>query len=247
MTDTERNSTQCTSSVGERRLLTRRRFLAASGVIALSGCLSGEDTGSPDTEVEGPVANAPIPDDPRSFTYARTGSADRPTVTYYGNWKCPYCADFSTGFLGDIITDYVEPGDVNLQFRALAYIDGEPFLGPDAPRAAQAGLAAWNVGPETYWRYHEYVFANQPPESATWATTDKLVSFAEEAGVPETGQLRTKIQEQAYESPIRETSQAAADAGVSGTPALVIDGETVNPLSDEQRTRTLIEQLADGS
>ena len=63
----------------------------------------------------------------------------------------------------------------------------------------------------------------------------------------ETEQLRTKIHEQAYESPIRETSQAAADVGVSGTPALVIEGETVNPLSEEQRTRTLIEQLADES
>ncbi|WP_114579598.1 DsbA family protein [Saliphagus sp. LR7] len=228
-------------------LLTRRRFLATSGVVALSGCLGGENNESPNTDVDGPVANAPVPDDPTSATYAMTGSADQPTVTYYGNWKCPYCADFSMGFLGNIVTDYVEPGDISLQFRSLAYIDGKPFLGPDAPRAAQAGLAAWNVDPETYWPYHEYVFANQPPESETWATTDKLVSFAEEAGVTETGQFRTKIQEQAYESPIWQTSQVAADADVSGTPALIIDGETVNPLSDEQRIRTLIEQLADGS
>ena len=247
MTDSKRISTLFTSSAGDHGLLTRRRFLATSGVLALSGCLGGENSESPNTDVDGAVANAPVPDDPRSTTYARAGSADLPTVTYYGNWKCPYCADFSTGFLGDIVTDYVEPGDINLRFRALAYIDGEPFLGADAPRAAQAGLAAWNVDPEIYWRYHEYVFANQPPESETWATTDKLVSFAEEAGVAETEQLRTKIQEQAYESPIRETSQEAADVGVSGTPALVIEGETVNPLSDEQRTRTLIEQLADES
>ena len=247
MNDSERISTLFTSSGGERGLLTRRRLLATSGVIALTGCIGGENNESPNTAVDGPVANAPVPDDPASSTYARAGSADRPTVTYYGNWKCPYCADFSTGFLGDIVTDYVEPGDISLRFRSLAYINGEPFLGPDAPRAAQAGLAVWNVDPETYWRYHEYVFANQPPERETWATTDKLVSFAEEAGVTETGQLRTKIQEQVYESPIRKTSQAAADAGVSGTPALVIDGEAVNPLSDEQRTRTLIEQLADES
>ncbi|MFC4451980.1 DsbA family protein [Halorussus aquaticus] len=247
MTDSERISTLLTSSGGEHRLLTRRRFLATSGVLALSGCLGGETNEPPNTDLDGAVANAPVPDDPASSTYARAGSAAQPTVTYYGNWKCPYCADFSTGFLGDIVTDYVEPGDISLRFRSLAYIDGEPFLGPDAPRAAQAGLGVWNVATETYWRYHEYVFANQPPESETWATTNKLVSFAEEAGVTETEQLRTKIQEQAYESPIRGTSQAAAGAGVSGTPALVIDGETVNPLSDEQRTRTLIERLADGS
>lgn len=227
--------------------ITRRQLLATTGILALSGCLGDGNEGSATTSTDGAVANAPLPSDPTPFTYATMGSANRPTVTYYGNWKCPYCAQFSTGFLADIVSDYVKPDDISLRFRSLAYIDGEPFLGRDAPRAARTGLAVWNVNPETYWRYHEYVFANQPPESETWATTNKLVSFAEEAGVAETEQLRTKIQEQAYESPIRETSQAAADVGVSGTPALVIEGETVNPLSEEQRTRTLIEQLADES
>ncbi|MFB6200953.1 MAG: DsbA family protein [Halorhabdus sp.] len=88
---------------------------------------------------------------------------------------------------------------------------------------------------------------NQPPESETWATTDKLVAFAEEAGVTKTEQIRTKIREQAYVSATQKTSRAVVDAGVSATPALVIDGQTVNPLSDEQQTRTLIEQLTDGS
>ena len=235
------------SNSNDSTLTTRRQLLATTGILALSGCLGGGNESSSNTATDGAVANAPIPSDPTSATYATTGSANQPTVTYYGNWKCPYCAQFSTGFLGDIVTDYVEPDDISLRFRGLAYIDGEPFLGADAPRAARAGLAVWNVDPDAYWRYHEYVFANQPPERESWATTDKLVSFAEQAGVTETEQIRTKLQNQAYESPVRKTSQAAADAGVSGTPTLVIDGETVNPLSDEQRTRTLIEQLADES
>lgn len=245
MSEYKPNITRSSSIDGT--LITRRQLLATTGILALSGCLGGGNEGSATTPTDGAVANAPIPSDPTSFTYATMGSANQPTVTYYGNWKCPYCAQFSTGFLADIVSDYVEPDDINLRFRGLAYIDGEPFLGADAPRAAQAGLAVWNVDPDTYWRYHEYVFANQPPEGKSWATTDKLVLFAEQAGVTETEQIRTKLQNQAYESPVRKTSKAAADAGVSGTPALVIDGETVNPLSDEQRTRTLIEQLADES
>lgn len=246
MADSERVSTRRSSSDNGRSTITRRRFLATSGIVALSGCLGSERNESSNT-VDGTVANAPIPSAPASFTYARTGTADQRTVTYYGNWKCPYCAEFSTGFLGDIIRDYVAPGDISLRFRSLSYVDGEPFLGPDSPRAARAGLAVWNVDPETYWRYHEYVFTNQPPESETWATTDKLVAFAEEAGVTKTEQIRTKIREQAYVSATQKTSRAVVDAGVSATPALVIDGQTVNPLSDEQQTRTLIEQLTDGS
>lgn len=231
----------------ENRSITRRRLLTSSGLLALSGCLGGGNGDSENTETDTGVVKIPIPNDPDSLTYAMAGATDRPTVTYYGNWKCPYCAEFSTGFLGNIMSEYIEPGDISLRFRALSYFNGEPFLGSDAPRAARAGLAVWNVDPETYWRYHEYVFANQPSERETWATTDRLVSFAEQAGVSETNQLRTDLKGQNYESPVRKTTQAAADAGVSGTPILVINSEVVNPLSDEQRTRNLIEQLADES
>lgn len=247
MNEDKLRTTLSTVTNGEDTETTRRRLLVTGGVLVFSGCLGSGNKGSPNTAVDGAVASAPVPSDPASYTYATAGSANRPTVTYYGNWKCPYCAEFSTGFLGDIVKEYVESGDINLRFRALAYINGEPFLGSDAVHAARAGLAVWNVDPETYWKYHEYVFANQPPERETWATTDKLVSFGEQAGVTSTDKLRTKLENQAYESTIQKTSQAAADAGVSGTPTLVIDGETVNPLSDKERTRTLIEQLKDES
>lgn len=228
-------------------IMSRRQVLAAGSALALSGCLGRNSGGTSNTNVRGAVADASVPSTSSSYTYATMGAGDGPTVTYYGNWKCPYCAEFSTGLLSDIVTDYVETGDINLEFRALVYVGGDPFLGPDAPRAARAGLAVWNVDPETYWKYHEYVFANQPPEGETWATTEKLVSFAEEAGVTGIEQVRGKLDGQTYESALRKTSQAAVDADVSGTPTLVIDGEAVNPLSDEARARTLIEQLIDGA
>lgn len=117
--------------------LTRRQFLAASGTagaLTIAGCLGGSSSsGKP----SGPVATAPIPKSPSKYTYAMMGTGEPPVVTYFGNWKCPACKQFDTGMLKDIVTDYVEPEKIRLQFRALAYIPGtgEPFLGPDAPRA----------------------------------------------------------------------------------------------------------------
>ena len=175
------------------------------------------------------------------------GRKKRTTVVYYGSWKCPYCAQFSTGLLEDILTDYVEPGKIDLEFRALAYIGGEPFLGPDAPRAARAGLAVWNVDPDTYWKYHEYIFANQPPDNKQWATPEQLVMFAKTAGVDSTQKVRQKIDANAYNSAITNASEAAAGAGVSGTPTLVVGGETVNPLNETDRAQSLIEQAVNSS
>jgi hypothetical protein len=115
--------------------LSRRQVLATGSVVALSGCLGGggDSNRSSGAQENEDVANAPVPDSPSSLTYGTMGGGDRPTVTYYGNWKCPYCAQFSASFLGDLVTDYVESGDINLRFRALSYINGKPFLGPDAP------------------------------------------------------------------------------------------------------------------
>lgn len=235
-------------------MTTRRGFLAATGgtAVALAGCVDGGDegigtVGSPTPPPDSPVTTAPIPDDPGSFDYATMGTGDGPTVTYFGNWKCPFCAEFSRGFLGDIVTDYVEPGTLDLRYRALSYFGDRPFLGPDAPRAARAGLAVWNVDPEAYWPYHELVMANQPPESQEWATVDRLAAYAEAAGVSDVDTVRSETEADTYESLVSDTSDAASEAGVESTPSLVIGDSTINPLGDESRVRSLLDQFADGA
>lgn len=230
--------------------LSRRQLLLVGGTIGVGGAAvagyamagsdgpgSGEAAGTGD----GSVADAPLPSSPGDRRYAVAGSdgADL-TVTYFGSWKCPYCAQFSTGFLPTLVEDYVVPGDVALEYRNISYFDGEPFLGPDAPAAGTAGLAAWNVDPETYWPYHEYVFRNQPPESQRWATPDRLASFASEAGFDNPDTIRTAVEDERYRDALRATDTAARDAGVSGTPTLLVDGTTVSPF-ERDRTRRVIE------
>lgn len=224
---------------------TRRQFLAAAGsaaTITLAGCLGG---GSSD-RLDGPVASAPIPDAPSNHTYATMGTGQEPVVTYFGNWKCPACKQFDSGLLKDIVKEYVEPGSVSLQFRGLAYTpsSGEPFLGPDAPRATRAGLVVWNVEPESYWAYHAHVFGNQPSEQEVWATTEKLTEFAESAGVSKIEEVRSQIEANRYKKETQATTAAAADVGVTGTPLLLIDGQVVSPLQSPEKVRELLDKVS---
>lgn len=249
----------------------RRRFLtagAATGAAVLAGCIdaprnnpgsggsggSGDGgdgeipTGTPESTPDGPVASLTAPDDAGDRTYAYAGDPDAPTVTYYGNWKCPACASFGGGLMEEIAADYVAPGTVGLEFRALVYdSNGEPFLGRDAPRAGHAGLAAWNVDPASYWAFHEHVFANQPPETQEWATTDRLTRFAWEAGVSDHEAFRTQVSGEAYGDALQASADAAfGQHGVGGTPSLVIDGQTVTPLGNEGQVRSMLDDLAQG-
>jgi protein-disulfide isomerase len=240
---------------------TRRALLAVAGTAAtagLAGCvgLGGDDgdggsdggDGGGGSTPTGPVATAPVPDDAGSYTYARMGTGASTTVTYVGNWKCPFCAEFSTGSdrvlpLSTVVTDYVEPGDLDLVYRALSYSnEGEPFLGPDAPRAGRAGLAVWNVDPGRYWAFHEHVMADQPPESERWATRSRLVEFAREAGVSDPEAVGSAVGNGEYESAVRANTEFAGNAGVSGTPAVVVDGTGYSPFEPD-RLRDALDSL----
>lgn len=231
------------------------------GVVHSGGCLGSVDSdsrGTTDEEtstnaqgtttnpLESAVANAPVPENSSEYRYATMGTGERSVVTYYGSWKCPYCAEFSLGFLNEIVTDYIKPTGLSLEFRGLAYAGGEPFLGPDAPRATRAGLAIWNLAPDLYWRYHEYVFSNQPPENEQWATTDQLITFARQAGIKRTDRLRSRIESGRYKTAVRDTAAAAQKAGIDSTPTLLIDGKTISPLNDPERTRQLLKQVTKG-
>ncbi|MFB6104733.1 MAG: thioredoxin domain-containing protein [Halobacteriaceae archaeon] len=225
------------AEIGRRALLTGAGVTLAAGVGY--GLYTSLDGGA--TAPSAAVTSAPLPDRPGDYRYAVAGTADAPLeVTYYGSWKCPHCGTFSTGFLGELITDYVDPGDVRLVFRDLAYYEGDPFLGPDAPAAGHAGLAVWNNDPEAYWAYHEQVMANQPPADERWATADRLVAFAEAAGVSTPAAVREAVQTNAYAAALAATDEVARTVGVTGTPQLEIDGTVVSPF-EEGRTRDLIE------
>lgn len=224
------------SAVGglpRRYLLVAGGTAAASGIVIGGALLTGDDS-------DGSPGGTPAAGD--DFEYPTMGEDHvATTITYFGNYKCPFCAQFGTGFMLDLRRDYVATGDLAIRYRNLSYIDGEPFLGPDAVTAGRAALAVYENEPEVYWDYHDYIYENQGPESEQWATEETLVAFASDVGVSDTSVIRTAIAESRYEDVLRASDTAAQDAGVPGTPALVIDGAVLNPLSDQTETRNAIE------
>jgi len=172
-------------------------------------------------------ADAPVPDDPSAFSYARMGSGADVTATVFGNWKCPYTRSMVVDYLPEVVSTFVRPGELDLELRFLAYRSGEPFLGADAPRATRAGLAVWDEAPESYWSYFSHVFANQPPSDERWATASALRTFADAADVQSSLDRLDRDDER-----VDRTVAAAHERSVYSVPRIVVDGEVVAPTLD---------------
>ena len=229
------------------RALSRRALLVGAGSAVVSGGAGALTTGAiGDDHDDGSapaLSAAPTPTQ-GDHRYATMGTGDAElTLTYFGNWKCPHCATFSDGLLRTLLAEYVTTGDVALRFRNLTWTDGEPFLGSDGPTAARAGLAVWNVDPESYWSYHELVMRDQRSPGTTWATTDHLVALAHEAGVSDPEILRAAVEQEAYERRLRATGDAAAAAGIGGVPTLVVGDTALSPFAETSVRRAIDREL----
>jgi protein-disulfide isomerase len=218
------------------------------------GNQTGNETGSAKQQaepitIEEPsfgVSGATVPDETASVQYPVMGTAEE-TVTLWGNWKCPYTREFVAGPMGSLVDEFVAPGDVSLQYRAVAYENGEPSLGPDSPRATQAGLAVWDIDPESFWSYFAYVFENQPPEDPPWATMDTLVRFARAADVKGIDQVRQAIRSKGYAAAVQATADRAPEVGVTTFPRVVYDGSVTAPTRNPEATRRQFERAADAN
>ncbi|XVH33862.1 thioredoxin domain-containing protein (plasmid) [Haloferacaceae archaeon DSL9] len=208
-----------------------------------------DEEDGPTLQVSSPPRNyedRPLPDDLGEYEYPVIGEADASTTaTIYGNWKCPYTQDFAFGLFETIVEEYVEPGDLLIEFRMLSYREGSPFLGPDAPTAEHAALSIWENEPESYWSFFSYTFGNQPSSGQEWATAENLVALADAAGVEDTAQIESTIEDETYADQIDATTEAARTAGVYSVPRVVVDGSVHAPTIDPNGTIEALEDALD--
>lgn len=198
-----------------------------------------------DVTIDAPAdsfASVPLPDD--DTLYASMGSA-ADTATLYGSWKCPHTRAFVLDQLPEIVDEFVRPGHLSIEFRAVAYRGGGPFLGADAPRATRGGLGVWAMDPDSFWQYFMYVFANQPHEDYQWATPELLVRFAKAAGVRDPEQIERVATTETYTELVEQAVTSAAQNDVWTVPRIVYDGEVTAPTADPEQTREQLERARD--
>jgi protein-disulfide isomerase len=143
------------------------------------------------------------------------GSADAPvTIVEFSDYQCPYCNDFRVGALEKIKSEYVEKGLVKFVYRDLPLRSIHPQA---FGIAAAMECIDEQAEDEVYYTMHDEVFENGYSES-------EFIAKAGEYGV-NTQTLKGCIDSGETENEVLADMRAAQELGISGTPAIIVDGQ----------------------
>jgi protein-disulfide isomerase len=132
----------------------------------------------------------------------------RVTIIEFGDFQCPFCQRV-TPTLKEVLARY--PEDVRVVYRQLPL-----EMHARARAAAEASLCAHDQG--HFWPYHDRLFENPKALAAP-----DLVRYAGELGL-DLPRFQTCVEERAFEDQVQQDLEAARDAGISGTPAFLVNG-----------------------
>jgi len=139
-------------------------------------------------------------------------------IVEFGDFQCPYCARFWGQTEKSLISNYVATGKVFFTYRSVV------FIGPESKRAGEAAYCA--AEQDKFWQYHDYLFVNQGQENSGTFTTNNLLAFAGALKL-DRKRFATCLSTEKYATRIGRDAADAAKAGVTGTPAFLIDGQLV--------------------
>lgn len=152
------------------------------------------------------------------------GDSDAPVeIIEFADFQCPFCRQFWGTSYQQLMSEFVEPGQVAFYFHHMA------FLGPESVRAAGAAECADDQG--DFETYHDILFALQGPENQGYLTFDQLEAFAEQADLEPTA-FSECVRTSRNETAVRIETTNASEAGINSTPTLFVDGKKIeNPLN----------------
>lgn len=202
----------------ERRRTIRMATIVAAGMalVVLAGFLL---TRALDTSTD--VSAAPAGASEHGVT---VGEADAPhTVVVYEDFLCPFCGELE-GATRDDFERLAEEGELLVEYRPFNLLER---ISDYSPRAVNAfAVVLEESGPEVAKRYHDLLFDNQPSESGPFPDNQDLLDLAVEAGAEEDA-VSEGILEVTMRDWVDDATASAIQAGVQGTPTVILDGEVV--------------------
>ncbi|MFJ9677442.1 DsbA family protein [Streptomyces sp. NPDC101194] len=219
----------------------RRRGLivggAVVGVLALAAVVGviAANTGGKKSSTAGPVV-APSGATGKDSLAIQVGSDSAPsTLTIWEDFRCPVCAQFENAFR-DTARELESSGQVKVEYHLATLIDGN-LGGSGSLRAANAAACAQSAGKFT--AYHDVLYRNQPPETEdAFGDNAKLIELSGKVPGLDTPAFRSCVNDGKHDSWVQKSNTAFQKGGFQGTPAALLNGESIFPKKGDEPITT---------
>lgn len=147
-------------------------------------------------------------------------------VVVYEDYQCPSCKLFTEDVEKKFLSSsYIANAQVYYEVKMYPFIDTNSIT-KESQQSANASMCALEQG--HFWDYHAILFANQGAENGGSFTDKRLQAFAESLGLDMT-QFNSCFKSDKYRTQIDTEHQQGIDAGVTGTPGVLVNGTIVTP------------------
>ncbi|MGD9960843.1 DsbA family protein [Nocardioides sp.] len=207
----------------EKKIRARRRTIVLQALVGLVAVIAVVATTVVVLNNRGPGSSATPPPGLTADGAVRFGADDAPVVLQaVEDFQCPVCRQFESD-AGDLLRGYREGTDVAVEYRPIAFLDRMSST-EYSSRALNASMCVLEASGKDAWlRYHQALFDNQPEEGGEGLPDSELVSMASTVGAT-SDDVRSCIEDRRYDDWAQETTDAAFDNGVSGTPTIFVNG-----------------------
>ena len=223
---------------------TKKRLWLALGVllfalIAVIGVLAQQQSDKPAAAPEAGTAAEAGAQRPLSELARRVegdpyaiGPVDAPVVIIeFADFRCHYCGVFATETFPALVSEFVDSGDVRVEWH------DAPVLGPGSVTSATAAAAAAAQG--QFWAYNEALYAALPEHEQDW-TRDELIAIA--AGIPaiDAEAFAAALDDPATQQGVEQRGGQARSIGVTGTPTFIVGNQVLQGAQPIDAFRTAI-------
>lgn len=216
--------------------------LALAAVVGLVAANSGDDK-----ETSGPLAVPKGASGKDQLAIPVGKDSAKSTLTIWEDFRCPACKQFEDRFR-TTIHELADKGQLKVEYHLATIIDGN-MGGSGSARAANAAACSQDAGKFT--PYHDVLFKNQPAETEdAFAENSKLIELGGQVDGLVTDSFKKCVDDGKHDSWVTKSNKAFQDAGLQGTPSVLLDGKNIfadqnNPLTPAQ-LKTMVEKANQG-
>jgi protein-disulfide isomerase len=147
------------------------------------------------------------------------GRPDAPlVVAEWGDFQCPFCRLYTTSTQPALIKQYVDTGQVRIEWHDFAY------LGPESVLEARAARAA--ARQNRFWDYHAALYAEQAPENRGEVTDATLTALAGRLGL-DVPRFQRDFADPTIAQAVAADQQLGSTLGVGGVPSFVVGDQLI--------------------